>query len=423
MAVCNLINKLSKETGNFIMFSQYIEDLTQSSSKFEAYRIIPSKFVVMDIDYNKVKSKFEELNISSGDLNVDIPKYFQNYFENGCAYLRDNYPDLDSTWSPNISTNLFWKSLYDINMFTTDDDVENTTNITINEVKYVDDINIQSYDVKSGMGYNEIYCHIPSEAKSYLYKIDKIDTDKFPAEENIPNHLQGYPDINIENYSKKYYYDKNFDMHNFENKQLNDISKYSFNTVIVLYDIYIINNQNKWVLYNQYNGVKESIPMGIYFTGKFVDTELTNPVTKYITNEDAFGMGSSYGLRICSRFTVTVDGEIEKNNPIEITTSHDNYSAFCKVMSEISETHTMMNTIISNVIKQSQDIKDTLAIFKNSKINVPYIKEINGEKFWFVNGKCIGAATVIQNVIGDDYDIANYAQTQNTIDKLEILNR
>ena len=92
-------------------------------------------------------------------------------------------------------------------------------------------------------------------------------------------------------------------------------------------------------------------------------------------------------------------------------------------MSEISETHAMMNTVISNVIKQSQDIKDTLAIFKNSKINVPYIKEINGEKFWFVNGKCIGAATVIQNVIGDEYDIANYAQTQNTIDKLEILNR
>jgi hypothetical protein len=238
-------------------------------------------------------------------------------------------------------------------MFTIDGDVENATNVTINEVKYVDDINIQSYDVKSGMGYNEIYCHIPSEAKSYLYKIDKIDTDKFPAEENIPNHLQGYPDINIENYSKKYYYDRNFDMYNFENKQLNDISKYSFNTIIVLYDIYVINNQNEWVLYNQYNGVKESIPMGIYFTGKFVDTELTNPVTKYITNEDAFGMGSSYGLRICSRFTVTVDGEIEKNNPIEITTSHDNYSAFCKVMSEISETHAMMNTVISNVIKQS----------------------------------------------------------------------
>ena len=62
--------------------------------------------------------------------------------------------------------------------------------------------------------------------------------------------------------------------------------------------------------------------MGIYFTGKFVDTELTNPVTKYITNEDAFGMGSSYGLRICTRFSASPNG-----TPISETIS-DIYNEF-----------------------------------------------------------------------------------------------
>ena len=80
----------------------------------------------------------------------------------------------------------------------------------------------------------------------------------------------------------------------------------------------------------------------------------------------------------------------------------------------------MMNTVISNIIKQSQDIKDTLAIFKNNRINVPYIKEINGSKFWFVNGKNMGKATVDQLIGGTDIDYATYENVQDKIDRLEI---
>ena len=178
MAVCNLLNGLSKETGNFLMFSQYSEDLTECIAKHENYRVVPSKFIVMDVDYSKVKTKLEEFGVfKHNDLNEDFPKYLQNYFENSCAYIRPIYNTLEegSAWYPRLSSNLFWNAMEKVDFFTItkDSEVENEDGYisgTVNEIRYVGEINIQSHDVKYGTGYSEIYCHIPTDTPAYKYK-------------------------------------------------------------------------------------------------------------------------------------------------------------------------------------------------------------------------------------------------------------
>ena len=90
MAVCNRFNELSSNSGNFLMFSQYVEDITCNFVNSTSYKVVPSKFIALNIDYSL-------LNIpsvgDSRDLNVDIPMYFQNYYENACAYGRSLYND------------------------------------------------------------------------------------------------------------------------------------------------------------------------------------------------------------------------------------------------------------------------------------------------------------------------------------------
>ena len=678
MAVCNIFNKLSKQTGNFLTFSQYSEDLTKGATQYEAYRVVPSKFIVMDIDYSKVRKNLESFEMT-GDMNTMLPQYFQNYYENGCAYLRSNY---NGTWNPKLSANMFWNTLYKSEMLTTTEN-ENL-NYYINEVRYIGDVNIQSYDEKNGEGYSEIYCYIPSESKAYKYgtidlKPDESNCDCVPytakevddriqyidpytilnepyspveedlekykddpqmwhqteytegacgcmpydsqeikaaleecncypysADEvnnriyninpyteanaeipqiknnwtgasecifrddeissydnpdvqdrittinpitttelgnngdgengsiedyqNNPNmwsndentkyhahyqtnevknrlyalngsdvvlpvdpdededeiiidngvydgccipltedevndrieHLNNYTAVSVAddwkylaNYSDnkniwddkealealfaevdyevvseltntsiRNYYNENSYLEGFEGDEnysieaLNDLLKiyyadnslvdkqwinsrglldekfsnmYNFNTVIVLYDIHKIDKSGQWTLYSDY----ENLPLGIYFTGKFnEDNTLTNPVTKYIDNNEIYNDGTAYGLRLCYRFAVSPTNVSIKS--VDITQENDNYSAFCQVMTEMSKTQQLMNDVVSNVLKQTQQLKDTLSIFKNSRTNVPYIREINDVKYWFINGKLLGPATVQQ---------------------------
>lgn len=397
MAICNLFNDLTKNTGNFLMFSQYTEDLSRYVVEHESYKVVPSKFLAFNIDYTNVKNNIniKELNTGLG-LNSDIPKYFQNYFENSCAYLRGL-----SDWAPYISSNLLWRTMVDMGMITLSEETEDKNSI-VNELRYVGDINIQSHDSIDGNGYGEIYCHIPVDAAAYEYhvKVDK-SADENPIT-NSNNNLEGW-DIPIGKYSNIYYpykkYIFEFDpVDYFDNPTAllnpsinrNYPESYDINTIVILYDIYIQNlTTGEWVK-NEYN---KNIPLGIYFAGVFNDTQISNPIKKYVTNEDVFGLGTSYGLRICTRFTTTPDSNINMSDVHVSSENTENYSAFCRVMTEMSEVQSKMNEVVNSIIRQSQDIKDSLAIFKNNKVNVPYIKMINGANYWFVNGKCIGIAT------------------------------
>ena len=100
MAICNLFNPLTDNTGNFLMFSQYMEDITRNYTDGDLWKVAPTGFVAMNIDYKSLKSDSDfiriVLNNGNDTLNTGIPKYFQNCFENACAYARVNYPN----WTP-----------------------------------------------------------------------------------------------------------------------------------------------------------------------------------------------------------------------------------------------------------------------------------------------------------------------------------
>lgn len=425
MAVCNLFKKFTKETGNFLTFSQYADDLTKSATETVNYQIIPSKFVAMDIDYKN----FGE----SDDYNTDIPKYLQNTFENSCAFLKSNLKkDIHGMeWNPQISSDLFWRCMVDSGILTIKDKEIQQNNISfkvsyIDQVRWCGDINIQSYDEKDGVGYSEIYCYIPNDAKSITYCCEQIleeSNDSYIINNN--NIIEGYtlkdflykgllsgiliPPIYY-NYKKKY--DFAF-LNDSYNKYDNDVDNFNINTIVILYDI--VAKQSDGSYYKLY----ESIPLGIYFTGLINnDGTVTNSITKYVKNEDIYNEGTSYGLRICSKYTVS------PNNlniiDVDLSLDSDNYSAFSQTMSKMSEVLDKMEDIINKTYEMSQINKDLLAIFKNGRTNVPYLKNINGKNYWFVNGKNMGVeGTSVLSTMDNGLVSMHDNEVDNTLNNLK----
>jgi hypothetical protein len=81
-----------------------------------------------------------------------------------------------------------------------------------------------------------------------------------------------------------------------------------------------------------------------------------------------------------------------------------------------------MNDIVSSIINQTQYLKDTLSIYRNNKVNVPYMREINGNNYWFVNGKMIGPATVTQQspIYIDNTTVFPYSPKEININNSDI---
>lgn len=362
MAVCNLFKPLNPG-GNFLMFSQYAEDLTKMTSKSN-YRVSPSKFMALNLNYAQYDNK-------------TFPDTLQNKFENGCAYLRNN-PDLinGGEWSPTISSNLFWACLCSeglINQIKIESSKTEPIYI-IDGGCYYGDINLQSHDTHEGMGYSEIYCYIPNES----HKQNIVCS--IPEQSTIVKYDKGFCEgyDNIKCGYMEYLPDFNFEF----NTMSDDTAKsFEFNTIIVFYDIYEDNDPV---------AKATSIPLGIYLTGEIVNGVVSNPVTKYVSNEDIYGAGTSYGLRICSRFTVTPNQDGIKTGDIKtvnITTDSGDYASLSYVLSEMSKTINKMNDVVDNIHQNNQFIKTSLAAFKNSRTNVPYVKKVGDAYYWFVNGR------------------------------------
>lgn len=362
MAVCNLFKKLDKNTGNFLMFSQYVEDITKSYTQLNQYRVSPSKFIALNIDY----AEFD---------NESFPTLLQNHFENGCAFLRE-----EVDWKPEYSKNLFWNALSEVGLIKPPSD-------NICEVVYIGNIDLESYNVHEGMGYSEIYCYIPNDAKKiymnklkYTSKLQKKYENDCISGWSINEYKEGvtlsfgeedslYP---VKNHD--YHYGNILRCYDYDGGSKNEtVEDFSFNTIVVLYDI----------IYSDGNRITD-IPLGIYLTGLIdKDGSVGNTVTKYNSSEDIYGGGTSYGLRICSRFSV-VPGSFE--NQVTIT-NEGNYAELSKVLSEMSNTITKMNDVVENIHQNHQFIKTTLSNIKNNRVNVPYVKQVNGKDYWFVNGR------------------------------------
>lgn len=393
MGVCNLFNKLTSPSGNFMLFSQYVEDITRNYSDGDNWKVVPTKFVALNIDFDKVQYNRvapPENNVT--DRNITIPTYFQNCFENACAYGREHYSEWAELtnasvkyWTPEISRNLFWNCMFDGGFV---HPVEYGAVKRVNEVVYFDDISMNAYNEHKGMGYGELYCYIPTDGQrmnAQVIEIESIDASgrKFevPAEKQF---LEGHTDVAIANYIQQYFYNRDFTM-SFDDPSVSNLaesaeSSFNINTIVVLYDVFKKLN-DEWI--SEYS----CIPMGMYFTGRFIDNKMTNTATKYVTT--SYGTGTSYGLRICTRFSAMPSGHILREADFVVDDS--NYTNVCQLMTAMNENLSRMMDVVKASNDTTNQYKDLLAVFKNNKTNVPYIKDVNGTDFWFVNGKAVSS--------------------------------
>lgn len=374
MAVCNIFNSLKKHTGNFLTFSQYSEDLTKEHVDKNGYKVVPSKFMALDIDY-------------TGWDNYTLPILIQNHFENGCALARNN----DAEYTPNISSNLFWEMMLNSGLLHRDDQS------IIQEIKWMGDINIQSYDEHSGIGYSEIYCYIPNDAKHNLYLCSKTTGDQTQLfssdviEGYTKGELQGR-ELLSEQIS--YTYTNSYDIYSSGETEDNS---FNINTLVILYDIY-----------SQDAKLYTNIPLGIYFTGILDEMGvMSNSITKYSSNSDIYNAGTSYGLRICSRFSISPLSDQIREVSTEVL--NENHSELSQVLSSISETTSKLNEYVNKTYTDLQSYKDLYAVFGNNRANVPYIKQVNGKDYWFVNGKMIHNEVLKRDCTDyEEWEIDNY---------------
>lgn len=394
MAVCNLFSQLSSTSGNFMMFSQYVEDVTANYTNGDNHKVVPTGFVAMNIDYTSLKANSNFVNKvlnHESDINKGIPKYFQNCFENACAYAKNTYPD---TWNPNISRNLFWNFMFDGN-FTTVANYDSNAKY-IPEVVYYGDVNMHAYNKHKGMGYGEIYCYIPTDAGKMNCQVIQNDGGAHDTS-NSSMYLEGFDgdeSKRIDGYSMSYCYEPKYSMpfdSELSHLQNSSDTKYGINTIVVLYSVFSKLNDEWEPLYS-------NIPMGIYFAGKFNDDgSLTNTVTKYVST--SYDCGTSYGLRICTRFSATGNGLLTNT---EVEADGTDYTNVCQLMSSMNANVNKMLEISRSAIDTTQQYKDLLSIIRNNRTNVPYIKEINGENYWFVNGRLVGKVDINVNIDAND---------------------
>ena len=397
MGVCNTFNSLNSNSGNFMLFSQYVEDITRNYPEGDNWKVIPTQFVAMNIDYSKVDKNLV-LNRGKESLNTGIPKYFQNCFENACAYGRVNYSKwvaevegkTTKAWSPEISRNLFWNYMFDGNLLTSERYGSVTSDVRyVPQIVYFGDINMHSYNEHKGMGYGEIYCYIPTSAERMqcqVVRADDLDIEgrKYDSSNNSI-FLEGHKDRYTEDYPQHYFYNRDFNM-SFDDDDLANLvntteNKYNINTIVVLYSVFRKFN-------DEWETVYANIPMGMYITGRFDNNgELTNKITKYVTT--SYDTGTSYGLRICTRFTATSNGAILSNS--EITTDDSGYTNICQLMTAMNENLSRMLDVSKSAMNTTQQYKDLLSMVKNNRTNVPYVKDVNGVDCWFVNGRFVSA--------------------------------
>lgn len=395
MAVCNIFSPISNSTGTFLMFSQYIEDLSEYRINKSNANISPSSFYALKVDCVRVRDKIKELYSDLSAVNDTIPGMFQNRFENIWAYFKD-HSDANNYMA---FTTLFWSFMHD-NNFLEIDNRNGDTNIV-----YKGQISLESYNDHNNMGYGELFCHIPSLNSVKTYRYANMPISDGPGGAIEGKYLVGFD----ENTSK------NIPLASQLNSDggLRDVDKNVPNQIVNLTDnLTEIDNQdatkfdiNMIVVCYSKNG--KEIPMGVYFPGVFEDDHITNTKTIYISNGDIFGGSTTYGLRICTRFSA------HPNDSITVVGSEedkDAYNGYSELFSKMSDTIDKMNEVIKSANVANANVANIYSVLKNNKTNVPYIKEINGVKYWFVNGRKIYAMdafkTLSNEEIQADYDSA-----------------
>lgn len=309
-------NEFLKNDGTFITLSQYYEDLTQYISEGQNYQPQHSYFECYNITYKNP----DGTPMTENDLYEEL-KQFE-------AQVLVHKRNQDNGYNSDNFTALFADHFMD-----GDDRKESICKV---------DITIKSHNIHDGIGYTELYCHLP----------------EYVGEESL---------------------------------QRRHTTSIEFNTIVIYYNI--VNAVNGNIMH-------QNIPMGIYFTGKLdgTSTKMSNAVIKH--NDTQTHTGSSYGLKICSRFITTLEG-VEGEIKIGDNPQYDNFEY---ILTKFNESQTSIQEAVSKMAQNNEQYKTLLSIFKNHRTNVPYIKSVQvidsdgnfiTEKHWFVNGRDLGVSTEV----------------------------
>lgn len=429
------INAGDTRMGTFFMFSQYTDDLTKEQSMKGTYRVVPSKFVALELNVDNVINnspvKFkigDQQNPQQGIVNDNsqyylgttiplgindiIPQILQSYYENSVAFFHNHTPegfDWENT-TRNYASELLWRTLEDWGFITlvrpsTGDNPEFEY---YDEIKYIGDINIHSNRKIGNYSYDEIFCHIPSRDDEYYYPLNAVNKTWHTVDTGWNDGMlqewseASYPTgDNVLSNTGVAYFDGNAGYHlggnipvlkeNSEHQKVprhSDSDKnieYKFNAVIVFYDVlYSEPGNDPQYLY-------EGRPMGIYISGPMDDSgeeiSIQNTFVKYISNNDAYGQGSSFGLRIMMRYAPTPNSS---TYTMEVDGSGHDYDTIAAAMGGIADAIIDINRSCKDQHAMFQAYKDHLAMFRNRRVNVPYPREVNGVMYWFVNGRNTG---------------------------------
>ena len=447
MAKCNIFKTLSSgsaevSNGSVLMLSQWANDLTKHMNDGDAYKVVPARFAAFNIDYDSFTAP---AGATADDKNKSVPEIFQNYIENASAFLRAEYSNdteefgseenNTTEWNPNAFSLVFWDAMNNFFNVTADNSSVTNGEGVANALYFVGDIDIVQDAPVDGYSYSEIKCILNNEDRRRAYVWEQNDdsktTDAFPSKDytNIdPSYIFGWNETtyptndSVLSYSPVFvdsndkYGGVNPVLPQILNPFIDDIGEsepidtnnntyfdeiaddsedyvnpMEMNTFVVFYDVITKNGDS------EYEYKYRSIPLCVYFTGPVAEEGeqgattdvMQNPVQKYVSSSAAYGQGTSYGLSIATRCTVLPNMTLE-NGEAPVTTLND-YPEFAMVMSAFAEAIEELDKVQGEQEETNDLLKNHLAQFKDRKTNVPYIREINNSKYWFVNGRNTGA--------------------------------
>ena len=405
-SICNVFKSIDKTNGNFLLFSQYTNDISRSVVD-STYKVRPSKFVCLNLD-SAAQTTANNLTQIGGSSPFTpagtetpymyyLPGFFQNNFENGVCRLRNN----------NYTVNSFQFAVAFVEKLV--QLTQNTGAVNLQSyIKYIGNIDVESWDG----GFADIVLSINSGAKEKTVTLNPNSSIPTSVTNFSNNFCGAYTYTNDETsggwsisgwkeatqnppisklvnqtgtIGSGRTIENNTCMFNETDSWIEKMftitdatsSSFTFNTILVLYNVETTNDGTT-VVY-------KDIPMGIYFAGQGIETGISNAVTIYSYSDTAYGAGSGWSLRIGTKFSPLPYGGLQVEE-VALESQAITHSINA-LMSAAAETIKTINEFADQSIYSSQTIKEDLAQFKNARVNVPYIKSVNGTPYWFINGR------------------------------------
>lgn len=360
---------------------------------------------------------------------------FQNYYENKVNFMRTTMTnDQTDPWYKEHTSIALWQTMMKFGLIEQHTYTPGGGEATIeyfDELKYIGDINLYATDRVDGVNYNEIYCYIPTDARRTLYSVHNVtgtlgattyrygEIPASPSQSEFATAVEmlgwnpnNYPsNVNVDNvccfdmpplfphvyldyaaYSQSqtptelYYnrYDTDWvrpDLLDGVHAPGTDIhytttdDHFVFNTIVLFYDI---KDRDGEV-------IERNLPLGIYFLGYNATTDnWENEMTKWVANDDIYGQGTAYGLRVANRYITTPNSTYFLSSECE---RNDHYAEYSNVMVAMGETLDRFQRLANEQNSAFQALQNHYNHFQNYTTNVPYIRYVNNVPTWFVNGR------------------------------------